>query len=164
MNKKLVTALNDQIKYEFEAAFNYLAMAAYFEEQTFPGMAHWMRLQYEEELAHANKIFDFLSDRGEKVNLQALSKPVSNFKSPLDAFQKALKHEQKVTALINDLYALAVNEKDYPAQVVLQWFVLEQVEEEKNAGDVIEQLKRIGDDGPALLQLDQQLAQRQPEA
>lgn len=163
MNKKLVAALNDQIKYEFEAAFNYLSMAAYFEDETFPGMAHWMRLQYNEELTHATKIFDFLADRGESVSLQALDKPASGFKSPLDAFQKALKHEQKVTGLINDLYALAVKEKDYPAQVLLQWFVEEQVEEEKNAGDVVDQLKRIGNDGPALMLLDQQLAQRKPE-
>jgi len=164
MTPTLVTALNDQVKYEFEAAFNYLAMVVYFEEQTFPGMAHWMRLQYQEELVHANKIFDFLLDRGESVALQALDQPSHGFESPLDVFQKALSHEQKVTALIHNLYALSVEEKDYPAQVMLQWFVLEQVEEEKNAGDVIEQLKRIGDDGPALLQLDQQLAQRQPEA
>lgn len=160
MKKTLLNALNDQIKHEFESAYAYLAMSNYFEQEAFPGMAHWMRLQYQEETAHALKILDFLHDRDQKVVLGPIAKPSTSFKSPLDVFQKSLKQEKTVTGLIHDLYALAVKEKDYPAQVMLQWFIEEQVEEEKAASDVIDQLKRIGDDGAGLVMLDQQLGQR----
>jgi len=160
---KMQQTMNDQIKYELESAYIYLSMAAYFESINLPGFAHWMRIQTGEEQEHAMKFFDFIYDRGGRVVLQAIPQPPADFASPLDAFEKALAHEQKVTGLINDLYALAVEEKDYASQTFLQWFVDEQVEEEKSAGDIVEMLKMIGDKGQALFMADRQLAQREAE-
>jgi len=160
---KMQQTMNDQIKYELESAYIYLSMAAYFESINLPGFAHWMRIQTGEEQEHAMKFFDFIYDRGGRVVLQAIPQPPADFASPLDAFEKALAHEQKVTGLINDLYALAVEGKDYASQTFLQWFVDEQVEEEKSAGDIVEMLKMIGDKGQALFMADRQLAQREAE-
>jgi ferritin len=160
---KMQQTMNDQIKYELESAYIYLSMAAYFESINLPGFAHWMRIQTGEEQEHAMKFFDFIYDRGGRVVLQAIPQPPADFASPLDAFEKALAHEQKVTGLINDLYALAVEGKDYASQTFLQWFVDEQVEEEKSAGDIVEMLKMIGDKGQALFMADRQLAQRGAE-
>lgn len=163
LSKKLQTALNEQIVRELESAYIYLSMCAYFEAQNLQGMAHWMRLQAQEEIKHAMKIFDFVNDRGGRVELGAIAKPPVDFKSPLDAFQKALAHEQKITQCINDLYDLADDEDDYPTEVMLQWFIDEQVEEEKSASEVVEQLKLVGNDGAGLLVLDQKLGQREAE-
>jgi len=162
-SEKMQQAMNDQIKHELDSAYIYLSMAAYFESTNLPGFAHWMRIQTGEEQEHAMKFFDFIYDRGGRVALQAISQPPADFASPLDAFEKALAHEQKVTGLINDLYALAVQEKDYASQIFLQWFVDEQVEEEKSAGDIVDMLKMIGDKGQALFMADRQLAQREAE-
>ena len=163
-NKKVQDKMNLQIKYELESAYIYLSMAAYFDSITLPGMAHWMKLQAQEEVAHAMKFYTFINDRGGRVELQSIDQPPVEFESPLDIFMRALAHEQKITGNINDLYALAIEEKDYPSQLLLQWFIDEQVEEESNAGDIVEILKRIGDEGHALLMLDKELGQRQPGA
>ena len=138
-------------------------MAAYFESITLPGMAHWMKMQAQEEYFHAMKFYDFIHDRGGRVELQALDQPPIEFESPLDVYEKALAHEQKITGNINDLYALAFEEKDYPSQLLLQWFVDEQVEEERTAGDIVETLRRIGKESYALLMLDKELGQRVQE-
>jgi len=163
LSEKMQNALNDQIKHELDSAYVYLSMAAYFEAENLPGFAHWMYMQREEELEHAMKLFRHVNERGGRVKLQALDEPPASFKSPLDVFEKSLKHEQKVTALIHELYDLALKEKDYPAQVMLQWFIDEQVEEEDNAGSVVDTLKRAGDNDAALLMLDRELAKREPE-
>ncbi len=160
ISKALQDALNEQIKNELYSAYLYLSMSAYFERINLPGAAHWMRLQSQEEVSHAMKFFDHLNERGGSVVLQAIDQPPSEFKSPLEMFQQALAHEQKVTGMINKLYALAVKENDYPAQVELQWFVTEQVEEEKNATEIVEQLKMVGEHGPSLLMIDRQLGAR----
>jgi ferritin len=160
ISKALQDALNEQIKNELYSAYLYLSMSAYFERTNLPGSARWMRLQSQEEVSHAMKFFDHLNDRGGSVVLQAIDQPPSEFKSPLEMFQQALAHEQKVTGMINKLYALAVKENDYPAQVELQWFVTEQVEEEKNATEIVEQLKMVGEHGPSLLMIDRQLGAR----
>jgi ferritin len=160
LSKPLQKALNDQIGKEFYSAYVYLSMSAYFQSQNLPGCAHWMRMQYQEEIAHALKLFDYLHDREGTVTLQAIEQPHVKFASALDVFQQALNHEKKVTASINDLYALAHKESDYATQVALQWFVTEQVEEEKNAGGIVEQLKMVGENRVALLMLDRQLAAR----
>ena len=160
LNQKVQDAINTQIKNEVFSAYLYLSMCGYFEHTNLPGFAQWMRVQYEEELEHGLKFFDFVNDRGGRVTLFAVDQPPSEFQSPLDVFQRALEHEQKVTGMINALYALAVQENDYPAQVLLQWYISEQVEEEKNATLIVEQLKRIGDDGSALLLLDRELGAR----
>ncbi len=161
LNHKLQTALNEQIKNELYSAYIYLSMSAYFESVNLPGFANWMRKQSQEEVNHAMKIFDFIHERGGRVELQAIDQPPVSFESPLKVFEMALEHEKKVTAMIHDLYKLAEEEKDYPTQVMLHWFIDEQVEEEKSASDVVEQLKRIGDDGVGLLLLDQKLGDRE---
>jgi ferritin len=163
-SKKVQDAMNDQIQRELESAYIYLSMAAYFDSSNLPGFANWMRVQFQEEQAHAFKFYDFVYDRGGQVILQAIPQPPAEFQSPLDAFEKVLAHEKKVTGHINDLYALAVAEKDYASQILLQWFVEEQVEEEKSAGDIVDMLGRIGDSYHALVMLDRELSQRQPPA
>ena len=162
-SKKIEDAMNDQIQRELESAYIYLSMAAYFESINLPGAAQWMKVQTREEEEHAMRFFDFIYDRGGRVMLQAIPQPPIEFASPLAAFEKALAHEQKVTGHINDLYALAVQENDYASQVFLQWFVDEQVEEEKSAGDIVETLKMVGDKGQALFMLDQHLGQRKAD-
>jgi ferritin len=154
-------AMNEQMKNEFYAAYQYLSMAAYCESENLPGFANWMRAQAREETEHAMKFYDFILDRNGQVVLQAIEGPVVEFGSPLEVFERALEHEQKVTAMINDLYGLAVKENDYASQTFLQWFVTEQVEEEKNTGDVVETLKMIGDKSEALFLLDRELARRE---
>ncbi len=163
LSKKLEKALNEQITHELESAYVYLAMCAYFEAQNLLGMAHWMRLQAQEEVGHAMKIFDFINDRGGRVELGAIAKPPFEFKSPLEVFQKALAHERKITGLINQLYDLADDEDDYPTEVMLQWFIDEQVEEEKSAQEVIDHLKLIGESGAGIFLLDRQLGERKAE-
>ncbi len=153
-------AMNEQMKNEFFAAYQYLSMAAYCESENLPGFAHWMRTQAREETEHAMKFYDFILDRNGHVVLQAIDGPVVEFGAPLEVFERALEHEQRVTAMINDLYGLAVRENDYASQTFLQWFVTEQVEEEKNTGDVVETLKMIGDKSEALFLLDRELASR----
>src|SRR5919202_5071250 len=161
LGKAVEDAMNEQIKNEFFSAYQYLSMAAYCESENLPGFAQWMRAQSQEETEHAMKFYDFILDRNGRVVLQGIEKPVVEFGSPLDVFERALEHEKKVTAMINDLYALAVRENDYASQTFLQWFVTEQVEEEKNAGDVVQTLKMIGDSSEALFLLDRELGQRE---
>lgn len=160
LNSAVEQALNDQIQKEFHSAYIYLGMSAYFEAENLPGAAHWMRHQAEEEQEHAMKIFDFINDRGGRVALQAIGEPPANYASPLAVFEAAYAHEQKVTQSIHDLYALAVKEADYPTQVMLQWFIDEQVEEEKNSSEIMAQLKMVGDSPAALLMIDRKLAER----
>ena len=161
-NKTIQDAMNEQIKNELYSAYIYLSMSAYFESTNLPGLANWMRMQEQEEKMHALKFYDFIHERGGRVILQAIDQPPSEFESPLDVFEKTLEHEQKVTAMINNLYELAVQEKDYASQIFLQWFITEQVEEEDSASQIIETLKMIGDSNHGLLMLDRELAGRQP--
>lgn len=160
LTKRMQDALNAQIKEELFSSYIYLSMSAYCEAINLPGFAHWMRLQSQEELEHAMKFFGFINDRGGRVVFQALDQPPVEFEGPVAVFQKTLEHEQYITGKIHDLYALAAAEKDYSAQILLQWFVQEQVEEEKTAGEILEMLKVIGDKGQALVMLDRQLAGR----
>lgn len=156
-------AINDQIQKELYSAYVYLSMAAYFEANNLTGAASWMRLQHQEEQLHAMKFFDFINDRGGRVVLQAIQQPPTDFASPLAVFEAALAHEQKVSKSIHDLYALAIGENDYPTQAMLQWFINEQVEEEKNASAIVAQLKMIGDSPAGLFMIDQQLGARQAQ-
>lgn len=162
-SEKLQQAINKQINAEFYSAYLYLAMSAYLEDLNLPGFAHWMRLQSEEEVVHAMKLFDYMIDRGGKVILKGIDTPPSEFGSVLNVFEGALAHEQKITALINNLYKLTKEEGDYPTEILLQWFVTEQVEEEKNAGDAVQQLRMIGESGPGILMMDREMAARQSE-
>jgi ferritin len=153
-------SLNEQIKHEFYSAYLYLSMAAYFESINWPGFATWVRVQSEEETTHAKKIFQYVIDRGGRAMLGAIDAPPAEFKNPADVFNQVLAHEQKVTALINKLYAQATSESDYATQSFLLWFINEQVEEEKNASLICEQLKRIGESTGSLFALDHQLGKR----
>ncbi len=162
MKKPVIDAVNEQIKAEFESAYVYLAMSAKMELMSFPGFGQWLRIQWQEETAHALKLLEHLLHRDVEVDLQAIAKPQVTFKTPLEAFQEVLKHERYITKRIHDLYDLSVTEKDYPLQTLLQWFIDEQVEEEEAARGVLESLEMAGDSGPALLLLDRELGARQP--
>jgi ferritin len=163
LGKAVEDAMNEQIKNELFSAYQYLSMAAYCESENLPGFAQWMRAQAREETAHAMKFYDFILDRNGRVFLRGIDEPVVAFGSPLEVFERALEHEKRVTTMINDLYGLAVRENDYASQTFLQWFITEQVEEEKNAGDVVETLKMVGDKSEALFLLDRELGQRRAE-
>lgn len=138
-------------------------MSAYFEARNLPGFANWLRVQFQEESGHALKFYDYLLERGGVVQLGQIDQPPVEWEGNLEAFKAVLAHEQKVTALINGLYEIALKEKDYASQVMLQWFINEQVEEEKNASDIIEQLLMIDARGTAVLMLDRQLAKREED-
>lgn len=159
--KSVEDALNEQIRHEFSSAYVYLSMSAYFERRNFSGFAHWARLQSQEELVHGMKLFDYLNDRGGTVVLQAVEKPPVDFGSPLAVFEQALEQERDVTRLIHRLYEFAAEEKDYATQVALEWFITEQVEEEKTGTEIVEQLRMVGEDRTGLLMLDREMAQRQ---
>lgn len=164
IHEDLQAALNEQINQELTAAYNYLAMAAYFDSQNLDGFSTWMHLQFEEEQAHAMKLLNYLQDRGGQVQLSGIASPRSEFSSPVEVFQESLVQEQKNTTSINQLYALATDLNDYATKSHLQWFLDEQVEEEKSVEDIIVLLERIGDDPAGLLYLNDKLGARTPEA
>jgi ferritin len=160
LSKVMQDGINEQIKNELYSAYLYLSMSAHFEAANLSGFAHWMRLQSQEEVEHAMKFFDFVNERGGRVVLQAIDQPPVEFGSSLDVFELTLEHERKVTALIHQLYELALEGNDYPTQVMLQWFIEEQVEEEASAEQIVETLKMIGEKTQALLMLDRELGRR----
>lgn len=160
LNKKLEEALNAQINAEFWSAYLYLSMSSDMSDKGMAGVANWFAIQFKEEQDHAMKFFNYVISRGGKVTLKPIEKVDTEWKSPLAAFEQTLQHEKKVTSLINDLYALAEQEKDYATQSMLKWFIDEQVEEEENAKAIIDTLKLIGDNGYGLYQLDKELATR----
>ncbi|EKD89263.1 MAG: hypothetical protein ACD_34C00137G0001 [uncultured bacterium] len=163
LSNVLLKAINEQINKEFYSSYLYLAMSAHFEEVNLPGFAKWMKLQADEEQEHGMKFYAHLLERGAKVELMPIAGPLIEGKSNLEIFKQVQTHEAAVTASINALYDLALKEKDYPAQIMLQWFITEQVEEEKNAADIIAQLDMIQDKGTAVLMLDHQLGHRGKE-
>ena len=160
IGKIMQDAMNEQINKELFSSYLYLSMAAYFVEHNLSGFAHWMRMQEAEERVHAMKLYDYILERGGKVALKALEAPKAEWKSNLELAEEVAAHEGKVTASIHALYELALKEKDYAAQVMLQWFIAEQVEEEKNAAEIVANLKLIEDHGTAVLMLDHKLAKR----
>jgi ferritin len=161
LSKAIQDAINEQIKNELYSAYLYLSMSAYFEEKTLPGFATWLRVQFQEEQTHALKLYDYVLERGGHVVLQAIPQPPADWKANLEVFELVLEHEQHVTTLIQELYELALTEKDYATQIMLQWFINEQVEEEKNATAIVEQLKLIDAHGSAVFMLDHQLGKRE---
>lgn len=160
MKSSLVEAFHVQIQAEFQSAYVYLGMTAWFTENNLPGFASWMKVQWEEETTHAMKLFDFLHHRGESVVLRPLEEPSRTYSSALDVFENVRKHELAITDRINKLYALALEQIDLPSQIVLQWFINEQVEEESLVTEIVERLKLVGSDGPSVYLLDRQLASR----
>ena len=160
LSAKIQDAMNKQINAELFSSHLYLSMAADFEAKDLKGMAHWMRLQAGEEQQHAMRIFDFVNDRSGRVTLAAVEAPRSEWKSPLEAFEDAYKHEQKITGLINELMNLVAIERDGAGHDFLEWFCREQVEEEAAAQLIVAQLKLVGDSGVGLYLLDQELGKR----
>ena len=163
IGKAMQDAMNEQINKEFFSSYLYLSMAAYFEDKNLTGFAHWMRLQADEEREHAMKFYNYILDAGGRVYLKAIDAPETDWKSNLQVAEQVAEHEGKVTASIHDLYALALEEKDYAAQVMLHWFISEQVEEEKNAAELVAKLKLIEERGTAVLMLDHRLSKRNGE-
>ena len=160
LSVSLQESFNEQINAELASAYLYLSMAAYFEDENLPGFAHWMRMQNEEETSHAMRFFDYVHDRGGRATLKAIEQPPSDFRDPLDVMERTLEHERKVTALINRMYQLAIEESDYAAQVMLHELINEQVEEEKVAEEIVDHLRIIDGDGSGLLILDGRLGER----
>lgn len=158
INKIVQDAINTQIQKENYSAYLYLAMAADCEAKNLKGFANWLRIQSEEEVSHAMKLYDYLLERGGTVTLQAIQAPPTEFGTPVKMFEQILEHEQYVTASINELYEVAVADKDYATQIFLQWFISEQVEEEASASEVLEKVRMLGDHG--LLYLDKELGKR----
>jgi ferritin len=163
ISQTMQDAINEQINKEFFSSYLYLSMAAYFESTGLPGAAKWMYVQAGEEKEHAMKLFAHLVDRSGKVALKAVAVPQTEWASPMEVFKAVYEHEQIVTQSIYGVYEVALKEKDYAAQVLLQWFINEQVEEEKNALATIESMNRIEAHETAVLQLDHQLGKRGKE-
>src|SRR5574344_277578 len=160
VSKELESAINKQINAEFWSAYLYLSMSADFASKGLPGFANWMEIQFKEEQDHAMKFLNYILSRGGKVELKPIAKVEKSWKSPLAAFKSTLEHEQVVTKLINDLYALATEEKDYATQSMLKWFIDEQIEEEENAQALIDTLTLLDGNGYGIYQLDKELAAR----
>jgi len=160
IDKKMQDALNEQVNAELYSAYLYLSMEAYFESINLAGFANWMRVQTQEEVVHGMKIYDYIDERGGRVTLKPIAGPQVKWDSPLAVFEAAYEHEQKVTGLINGLVDIAIELKDHASNAFLQWFVDEQVEEEKSADDVVQKLKLMADAPGGLYMLDNELAQR----
>jgi ferritin len=160
MKQKIEDAFNKQLNAESFSAHLYMAMSAYFESINMKGMARWMRLQADEETAHAMKFFDFIHSRGGKVILGQINAPTTEWDSPLAAFEAAYGHEQMITDKINKLVDLSIKEGDHASNAFLQWFVTEQVEEEESVSEIVDQLKLIENERGPLFMLDRELGQR----
>ena len=163
ISEKMQEAINGQLNAELYSSYLYLSMNAYFKSINLDGFANWMHYQAQEELTHAMKFYDFINQRGGRINLLQIETPPAQWNSPLAVFEATLEHEQKVTGLINELVELALAEHDHASNIFLQWFVSEQVEEEENVTGVLEQLKLMGEAKGGLFMIDRELAKRSPE-
>ncbi len=160
ISKTMQDAINDQIQAETYSSYLYLSMSAYCDSINLKGIAHWMRVQSQEETGHALKFFDYVNARDGRVLLKEIAQPPQEWKSVRDVFDQALEHERKVTGLIYKLSDQAATERDYATQQLLQWFIAEQVEEEANASEIVEKLKMIGESSNAIFMLDHELGKR----
>ena len=160
IKKAMEDALNEQINAEFLSAYLYLSMSAYFNSLGLAGYANWMRIQHQEELAHATRFFDYLNERGGKVKLTPIGEVQIDFNGVVDVFERTLVHEQIVTGLINRLMYIAMHESDHATKSFLQWFVDEQVEEEANVEQILHNLRLIKGEGQGLLMMDRELQAR----
>ncbi len=161
ISTKMEAALNEQLNAELFSSYLYLSMAAYFEANNWHGFAHWMKKQSEEEHEHAMKFFEYINEVGKKVQLQKIEKPKTDWKSPLEAFEEALSHEEYITKRINNLVDLAADENDYATNNFLQWFVKEQVEEVSSVQKIVATLKLIVEHSGSLYMLDRELGKRE---
>ena len=160
MKEKVYEVYNSQVQAELYSAYLYLAMSFDMESKNYKGMANWLEKQYNEEREHAFKLIKFMQECGEKPVLQQIDMPAADFGTPAELFAKVLEHEKHVTALIHNMYAVAIEEKDYAAQIHLQWFVSEQVEEEANASEILDKLQMVGDSVHGIMMIDAQLGGR----
>lgn len=164
MEKKLTDALNGQLKEELFSAYLYMAMAADMEVKFWKGTSAWLKMQAQEEFAHAMKLYTFIIARGERAVLPAIEKPQESWDSIGAVFKDVLQHEQFITGCINKLIKVAREVDDNPADTLLQWYATEQVEEESSAEDVLQKLKMIGESPQMLFMLDKELGGRQQQA
>jgi len=160
LSENMLAAISDQVTKEFYSGYLYLQMAAWFENQTLPGFANWMKIQAQEEISHGMIFFNYVAERGGMVELGDMEGPPADYASPLDLFEKVLAHEEVVTSRINHLMDMAIAEKDYATKARLDWFITEQVEEEANASELVGKLKLIGNGSNGLFMLDKELAAR----
>ncbi len=160
LNQKVEAALNAQINAEMWSAYLYLSMAAWCHNNGQSGMGHWFEVQFKEEQDHAQILFNYIVQRGGKVTLSPIDAVPTEWENVLDIFESTLKHENKVTGLINNLFALSLQENDFATQSMLKWFIDEQVEEEDNAQTIIDNLKMIKDNGYGLYMIDKELGAR----
>jgi ferritin len=163
LKKKIEKAMNDQLSKEMFSSYLYLSMASWFEANGYDGMASWMKIQSQEEYEHAMKFYNYINERGGRVTLGAMEAPKSEWKSPIEIFEEAYKHECYITKEIHKLVDLVSADKDYPSISFLNWFVDEQVEEESAASKIIDDLKMVGDRGVSLYMLDKSLGKRGAE-
>ena len=160
IKEKMLNAINNQINAEQYSALLYLSMSAYFYDKGLPGFANWMYIQYQEELTHANKFFNYVNERSGKVTIKAIEQMPTDWDGIIEVFEATLEHEQKVTSLIDNLVEIAASEKDHATQSFLQWFVDEQVEEEANVQEILDTLKLINGQGNGIFMLDREMRQR----
>ena len=160
LKDKVQKVLNKQLNEELYSSYAYLSMSAHFSSQNLDGMAHWLRLQSQEEYMHAMKIFDYINQRNGKVSLLKVEPPKTGWKTPLDIFQEAYNQERDVSKSIDEIVELAFNEKDHATYAFMQWFVTEQVEEESTALKILDEVKLVGDSKNGLYLLNKELGQR----
>jgi len=160
LSEKMVDALNKQLSKEIYSAYLYLSMSAHSAFIGLKGFANWFMVQYREEMVHAMKIYDYISNQGGHVKLMAIAQPPTEFGTPLDMFEKTLEHEKFITKCINDLVNLAIEEKDHATNIFLQWYITEQIEEEANDNEIISKLELVGKEGNGLFMIDKELAAR----
>jgi len=164
MTQTVQDAINKQIHAELSASYSYLAMSSYCDRSNFTGSAQWLRMQSQEEYGHAMKLLDFMLARDAKVALMSIEQPKHEYKSLLDVFKTAFEQEKAVSAQIESIYELAFKEKAYPAAVQLEWFLTEQIEEEKTCRAIVAKLQMVGDDAASILDIDRELGSRAPES
>lgn len=160
LSKKMEKAINGQMNKEMYSAYLYMAMSSFATTQGLKGIGHWFMVQYHEEMVHAMKFFEYLQDQGNVVELEAIDKPNGSFTTALSLYEAALEHEHYITRSIYGLVDLALEEHDHASKAFFDWYVTEQVEEEKNATEIIQTLKMIGDNSAALYLYDKELAAR----
>ncbi|HEY5960108.1 MAG TPA: ferritin [Polyangiaceae bacterium] len=160
IHKSIQDALNTQINREQFSAQLYLAMSAHCEAKSFRGFAHWLRVQSQEETAHALKLVTFVLDRGGKLELKPIDAPPTEFGTITQVFERILEHEKSITTSINSLFELSRQEKDYASEITLQWYVTEQVEEEANVGQILDHLRAVGEQGGGIWYLDSKMGKR----
>jgi ferritin len=158
ISNAMAQRLNGQVNREFYSAYFYMSMSAHSESENLKGIAAWFMAKYDEEMAHAMKIYRYLHDQGARIELEAVDKPPNQYAGVLDMFEKTLAHEQEVTTSFNDLVDAALAEKDHATNIFLQWFVTEQIEEEATVNDIIGRLKLVGEHGEGLFMIDNELA------